>query len=71
MIKMSDDAYIKWLECQDFEKLTYTYLKAKNLEDDFEEFLFNKWKDEEADKSDYLYEMYKEFIELEKNDEVM
>lgn len=57
---MANDAYTVWLESQDVEALCRGYLSMKGLDGDFDSWLFEKWKSEEADKADHDYEMMRD-----------
>ena len=53
---MSNDAFVKWLESKDEINLHEKFLEQEKLKDKFESYCFEKWQEETADKSDYLYE---------------
>ena len=57
---MGSDEYLKWIERQNYEELQTQFIEHEHLEERFEEFLFDRWISEEADYSDYLYEIHKD-----------
>lgn len=57
---MSSDRMIQWLETQDVEELARKFLKSKNLENDFDDFLYDEYRDSEIDYGDFMYEMQRD-----------
>jgi LPS O-antigen subunit length determinant protein (WzzB/FepE family) len=64
---MNEDAYMNWFEYnhQDLQQL---YIESSEFEDHLHEFAMKRFESEEADRADYLYEMYKD-LELERKAE--